>query len=70
MYTIFYERDGTEHQVSIVFAEKQPAMEKNACELLRMGFRVSEYRDPTSASERPLFMTIGAQRRLAWMVSA
>jgi hypothetical protein len=39
MYTIYYERDGNEHQVPIVFAEKQPAMEY-ACELLRVGFRV------------------------------
>jgi hypothetical protein len=27
MYTIYYERDGNEHQVPMVFAEKQPAME-------------------------------------------
>jgi hypothetical protein len=39
MYTIYYERDGNEHQVPMVFAEKHSAMEY-ACALLRVGFRV------------------------------
>jgi hypothetical protein len=45
MYTIHYERDGCEHRVPVVFAEKQPAME-NACELLRLGFRVLRVQGP------------------------
>jgi len=45
MYTIHYERDGCEHRVAVVFAEKQPAME-NACELLRLGFRVLRVQGP------------------------
>jgi hypothetical protein len=45
MYTIHYERDGNEHQVPVVFAEKRPAME-NACELLRLGFRVLRIQGP------------------------
>ena len=45
MYTIFYERDGGEYQVPVVFAEKHPAME-NACEMLRLGFRVSRVQGP------------------------
>jgi hypothetical protein len=45
MYTIYYELDGNEHRVPVVFAEKQPAME-NACELLRLGFRVLRVQGP------------------------
>jgi hypothetical protein len=45
MYTIIYERDGCEHRVPVVFAEKQPAMD-NACELLRLGFRVLRIQRP------------------------
>lgn len=45
MYTIYYERDGGEHQVPVAFAEKQPALE-NACEMLRLGFRVSRLQGP------------------------
>jgi len=45
MYTIYYERDGGEHQVPMVFAEKQPAMD-HACELLRSGFRVLRVQGP------------------------
>jgi hypothetical protein len=45
MYTIYYERDGGECQVPVVFGEKQPAME-NACEMLRVGFRVSKVQGP------------------------
>jgi hypothetical protein len=45
MYTIYYERDGSEHRVPVVFAEKQPAME-NAGELLRLGFRVIRVQGP------------------------
>jgi hypothetical protein len=45
MYTIHYERDGCEHRVPVVFAEMQPAME-NACELLRLGFRVLRVQGP------------------------
>jgi hypothetical protein len=45
MYTIYYERDGNEHLVSVEFAEKQPAMD-NACELLRLGFRVLKVQGP------------------------
>jgi hypothetical protein len=45
MYTIYYERDGGEYQVPVVFAEKLPAME-NACEMLRLGFRVSKVQGP------------------------
>jgi hypothetical protein len=45
MYTISYERDGNEHQVPMVFAEKHPAMEY-ACELLRAGFRVLRVQGP------------------------
>jgi hypothetical protein len=45
MYTIIYERDGCEHRVPVVFAEKQPAMD-NACELLRLGFRVLRIQGP------------------------
>jgi hypothetical protein len=45
MYTIHYERDGCEHRVPVVFTEKQPAME-NACELLRLGFRVLRVQGP------------------------
>jgi hypothetical protein len=45
MYTIYYERDGCEHRVPVVFGEKQLAME-NACELLRLGFRVLRVQGP------------------------
>jgi hypothetical protein len=45
MYTIHYVRDGCEQRVPVVFAEKQPAME-NACELLRLGFRVLRVQGP------------------------
>jgi hypothetical protein len=45
MYTIHYERDGCEHRVPVVFTQKQPAME-NACELLRLGFRVLRVQGP------------------------
>jgi hypothetical protein len=45
MYTIYHERDDSEFQVPVVFAEKQPAME-NACEMLRLGFRVSRIQGP------------------------
>jgi hypothetical protein len=77
MYTIYYERDGGEHRVPVVFAEKQPALE-NACEMLRLGFRVSriegpgfsiraralhEYRRATSA--RIHGQTLRRKRRLA-----
>jgi hypothetical protein len=45
MYTIYYVRDGNEHQIPMVFAEKQPAMD-HACELLRLGFRVLRVQGP------------------------
>jgi hypothetical protein len=45
VYTIHYVRDGSEHQVPMVFAQKHAAME-HACELLRMGFRVSRVQGP------------------------
>jgi hypothetical protein len=45
MYAIYYERDGSEHRVPMVFAEKRPAME-HACELLRLGFRVLRVQGP------------------------
>jgi hypothetical protein len=45
MYTIYYERDGGEQRVPVVFAEKESAME-NACELLRLGFRVLRIQAP------------------------
>jgi hypothetical protein len=45
MYTIHYERDGSEHRIPVVFAKKQSAME-NALELLRLGFRVLRIQGP------------------------
>jgi hypothetical protein len=45
MYTIYYERDGNERRLPMVFAEKQPAMD-HACELLRLGFRVLRVQGP------------------------
>jgi hypothetical protein len=45
MYTIIHERDGNEHRLPMVFGEKQPAVE-NACELLRLGFRVLRVQGP------------------------
>jgi hypothetical protein len=45
MYTIYYERDGNEHRIPVVFAEKQAALE-NACEMLRLGFRVLRIEGP------------------------
>ncbi|HUC65191.1 MAG TPA: hypothetical protein VMA53_07185 [Stellaceae bacterium] len=45
MYTIYYERDGSDHRVPVVFAEKLPALE-NACEMLRLGFRVARIEGP------------------------
>jgi hypothetical protein len=45
MYTIYYERDGSEHRLPMVFGEKQPAMD-HAYELLRMGFRVLRIQGP------------------------
>jgi hypothetical protein len=60
MYTIYYERDGNEHQVPMVFGEKHPAMD---CACLRTGFR--EFRVRDSASGRLHAMTIGARHQLA-----
>jgi hypothetical protein len=60
MYTIIYERDGCEHRIPVVFAEKQPAMD-NACELLRLGFQVLRVQGQASALEPAHSMTIGVQ---------
>jgi hypothetical protein len=45
MYTIIYERDGSERRLPMVFGEKQSAMD-HACELLRLGFRVLRVQGP------------------------
>jgi hypothetical protein len=39
VYTIYYELDGIERRLPVVFAEKQAALQ-NACELVRAGYRV------------------------------
>jgi hypothetical protein len=45
MYTIEYEHDGGASLLSMWFAEKQLAI-ASACELLKVGFRVSKVEGP------------------------